>query len=307
MRGVKAAMLAVAFMVSCCVAVATPPIIPPVQYEQFCESQAISGTGAVEVITSVIDKRIALEYYNTMAGDGYLDMDQEQVYSQNADKVKREVSSVNDGNLANLNMYDNQKIIYTGTTPLTGGKYLRSKDFYGGMGNDIKELYSVNEMESDETTFFASTAPYDPTETVTTTIPCTPATCGSDATVYGSNVSNNATNSTSQIYPLVPTTASRSIAVSQENFAKDLKAAGRDQAAVVGLMGSLPTHVIGLETKNKFNGTWGTDATWHKIFYKDIKAHEMFTGKFEAQKTLKFHENPVPEYINVAACDGVDC
>ena len=57
----------------------------------------------------------------------------------------------------------------------------------------------------------------------------------------------------------------------------------------------IPSHLIGIETKNSFNGTWGTDATWHKIFYKDIKAHEMFTGKFEAEKTIKFHENPVPE------------
>ena len=56
-----------------------------------------------------------------------------------------------------------------------------------------------------------------------------------------------------------------------------------------------PSHLIGLETKNSFNGTWGTDAKWHKIFYKDIKAHEMFTGTFEAEKTIKFHENPVPE------------
>ena len=59
----------------------------------------------------------------------------------------------------------------------------------------------------------------------------------------------------------------------------------------------VPSHLIGLETKNSFNGTWGTDAKWHKIFYKDIKAHEMFTGTFEAEKTIKFHENPVPDKI----------
>ena len=68
----------------------------------------------------------------------------------------------------------------------------------------------------------------------------------------------------------------------------------------------VPSHLIGLETKNSFNGTWGTDATWHKIFYKDIKAHEMFTGVFEAEKTIKFHENPVPDRIR-APCEGIDC
>jgi len=68
----------------------------------------------------------------------------------------------------------------------------------------------------------------------------------------------------------------------------------------------IPTHLIGIDTKTSFNGTWGTDAKWHKIFYKDIKAHEMFTGTFEAEKLIKFHENPVPEKEK-KPCEGVDC
>jgi hypothetical protein len=71
-------------------------------------------------------------------------------------------------------------------------------------------------------------------------------------------------------------------------------------------MGNNPAHLIGLETRNSFNGTWGTDASMHKIFYKDIKAHEMFSGIFEAEKTIKFHETPVPEKDR-AVCDGIDC
>ncbi|MDD5735019.1 MAG: hypothetical protein PHQ39_06055, partial [Methanothrix soehngenii] len=85
-----------------------------------------------------------------------------------------------------------------------------------------------------------------------------------------------------------------------------LAKAGRDQDAVAALMGSNPAHLVGIETKNSFNGTWGTDATWHRIFYKDIKAHEMFTGTFEAEKVLKFHENPVGEKHR-APCEGIDC
>ena len=80
-----------------------------------------------------------------------------------------------------------------------------------------------------------------------------------------------------------------------EELINKLKDAGRDTDRVAELMGNNPAHLIGFETKNTFNGTWGTDATWHKIFYKDIKAHEMFSGTFEAEKTIKFHENPVPE------------
>jgi hypothetical protein len=70
-----------------------------------------------------------------------------------------------------------------------------------------------------------------------------------------------------------------------------------------------PSHMVGIDTKNSFNGTWGVDAKWHQIFYKDIKLHEQFTGTFEAEKMVKFHENPVPEedrdYQN--PCKDIDC
>jgi hypothetical protein len=260
MKGVVVAMaLAVGLMGLCGIVLANPPIVPPVQYEQFCENQKVSGTGVIDVSTSIIDKKIALEYYNTMAGDGDLELDQEHAYSQNADKLMRNISSVNGGDKSNLNLFENTKLTYSGATPLTGGKFLNSKAFYGGIGANVQELYSVNEMEQDETAFFSSTTPYEPK-------------CG----------------------------------MTPEDVVKNLKLAGRNTDAVADLMGSNPAHLIGIDTKNTFNGTWGTDATWHKIFYKDIKAHEMFTGKFEAEKTIKFHENPVPEKEH-APCEGIDC
>ncbi len=266
MKGVVlvALVLAVALMGGCSTVLANPPIVPPVQYEQFCENQKISGTGVVDVSTSVVDKKIALEYYNTMAGDGDLELDSEHAYSQNADKLKRNVSSVNGGDQSGLNLYENTKMTYSGSTPLTGGKYINSKAFYGGIGADVQEMFSVNEMEKDETTFFASTTPYEP---------------------------NNS---------------------SPEDLLGKLKEAGRNTSLTESLMTSqdgvyIPSHLIGIETKSTFNGTWGTDAKWHKIFYKDIKAHEMFTGKFEAEKTIKFHENPVPEKEGHIPCEGIDC
>jgi len=263
MKGVVAAMLIAALLACCGNVVATPPLVPPVQFEQFCEDQKVSGTGVVDVSTSIVDKKIALEYYNTMAGDGDIELDQEHAYSQDADKLKRNVSAVNGGNLSALNLYESTKLTYSGQTPLTGGKYLNSKEFYGGIGADVQEMYSVNQMEQDETGFFASTTPYNPPGS-------TP-----------------------------------------EQLVRDLKSAGRDQTAVNELMKtdegvSVPSHLIGIDTKNTFNGTWGTDAKWHKIFYKDIKAHEMFTGSFEAEKTIKFHENPVPENEQ-PPCAGIDC
>ena len=69
MKGVAVAIIIAALLACCGIAAATPPIIPPVQFEQFCENQKVSGTGAIDVSTSIVDKKIALEYYNTMAGD----------------------------------------------------------------------------------------------------------------------------------------------------------------------------------------------------------------------------------------------
>jgi uncharacterized protein GlcG (DUF336 family) len=258
MKGVVAAMLIAALLTCCGVGVAMPPIVPPVQYEQFCEAQKVSGQGVVDVSTSVIDKKIALEYYNVMSGDGLFELDQEHAYSQDADKLKRNVSSVNDGLESNLNLYETTKLTYQGAVPLVGGKYIHSKTFYGGIGADIQEMFAVNEMEKDETSFFVSTTPYNPPNS------------------------------------------------SPEQLVKDLKTAGRNQTRVAELMGLNPAHLIGIDTKTTFNGTWGTDAKWHKIFYKDIKAHEMFTGKFEAEKLIKFHENPVPEKVR-HPCEGIDC
>jgi hypothetical protein len=263
MKGVAiAALIAVALIGCCSTALATPPLVPPVQYEQFCENQKVSGTGVIDVSTSIIDKKIALEYYNVMAGDGDLELDQEHAYSQNADKLKRNVSSVNGGNESGLNLFENTKLTYSGVTPLVGGKYLHSKAFYGGIGADIQEMFAVTEMEKEQTSFFTSTTPYNPC--------CT----------------------------------------TPEDLVNQLKDAGRDTDLVEALMSEggvyNPAHLIGIDTKNTFNGTWGTDAKWHKIFYKDIKAHEMFTGQFEAEKLIKFHENPVPENAH-APCEGIDC
>jgi len=302
MKGVIVAILIIALLTCCGIVAATSPIVSPVQYEQFCEDQKVSGTGAIDVSTSIVDKKIALEYYNAMTGNGDLELDQENAYSQNSDKLKRNISSVNGGNESNLNLYNNEKITYSGETPLTGGKYLQSKAFYGGMGADIKEVFSVNEMEKDQTTFFTSTAPYNPTKPSVQPASCYPAPCYPvPCCPYMSEGSGP------QIYPLsYPDASSTSSSSTPEQLVKDLKSAGRDQNKVSDLMGDDPAHVIGMETKNSFNGTWGTDATWHKLFYKDIKAHEMFTGQFEADKTIKFHENPVPENER-PACDGIDC
>jgi hypothetical protein len=242
-------------------ALATPPLPPPIQYEQFCEEQKVAGTGVVDVSTSIIDKKIALEYYNVMNGDGDLELDQTHVYSQRAEKINRSVPAINGTKDSRLNLYETTKMTYAGETPLVGGKYLHSKAFYGGIGADIQEMFAVNEMEKDQTTFFAST------------------------------------------HPLIKNVSPEKY---KDEFQKMLRDNRTNENNINKLMDGIPAHLIGIDTKNAFNGTWGTDAKWHKIFYKDIKAHEMFTGKFEAEKMIKFHEYPVPEMLE-HPCAGVDC
>ena len=321
--------LTVALVAFCGIAASTPPLVPPVQYEQFCENQKVAGTGVIDMSTSIIDKKIALEYYNVMAGDGAIELDQEQAYSQNADKLKRELSSMQNDNdkrgddqpkpkdniatvnsnsneplygenacdkggcpekdkddKTNLNLYETSKMTYSGETPLVGGKYLHSKNFYGGIGADIQEMFAVNEMEKEQETFFASTTPYDLHPEKNHKGP------GPQPYTGVADPKNFKSKSKSPESP--------------EQLIHELERAGRDTERVEDLMGNNPAHLIGIDTKSSFNGTWGTDAKWHKIFYKDIKAHEMFSGKFETEKLLKFHESPVPEKEH-RACEGIDC
>ena len=67
-----------------------------------------------------------------------------------------------------------------------------------------------------------------------------------------------------------------------------------------------PAMLVGIDTKNSFNGTWGTDSYWHEIFQKNILAHQRFTGTFEAEKLIKLHEKTAPGKER-RGCDGIDC
>lgn len=265
MKGVAVAAIAAVLLACFGLAVANPPLPEPLQYEQFCENQKVSGTGTIDINTQIIDKKIALEYMNYMAGDGDIEIDQTHAYSQKAKKLERNVSAVNDTRNSSLNLWENTKLTYNSEhTPLVGGKYLHSKAFYGGIGADVTELFAVNQMEKEQTGFFVSTANLN-------------------------NIGPNAEKMASKL---------------KDAGLKDVMA--NNEGNVSKLMGNDPAHLIGIDTKSSFNGTWGVDATWHKIFYKDIKLHQAFSGKFEVEKLIKFHEYPVPEIVD-KPCKGIDC
>jgi hypothetical protein len=100
MKGVVAALIAASLLASVGFVMATPPLPVPRQYEQFCENPKVSGTGAIDISSSLVDKKIALEYYNVMSGDGDLELDQSHAYSQKP--IERNVSAINGGNNTSL-------------------------------------------------------------------------------------------------------------------------------------------------------------------------------------------------------------
>ncbi|NYT02928.1 MAG: hypothetical protein GKC10_09275 [Methanosarcinales archaeon] len=243
MKGiVSLASIIITALLACSVAVANPPLEEPVQYEQYCEDQKVAGTGVIDISTSMVDKKIALEYFNVMSGEGDIELDSEHTLSENASKLLRNATDKE----MPFNLFEESKLTFKGDTPLVGGKFLHSKSFYGGIGAQIQESFSVTEIEKEQKAFFAST---------------------------------------------------------------DARGHWTDESKIEELsdvFNASPTHLVGLNTKNSFTGTWGTDSAWHKIFYKDIKDHQMFTGTFEAEKLIKFHEAPFSERPT-PPCAGVDC
>jgi len=216
-----------------------PPLPQQAQDEEYCNRLRVAGTGTIDIAQSVVDRRLGLEYYNFLNGNGDFEMDSSNGVSTDAALLQADV----DGTKRPLNLYETSRMTYKGETPLVGFKYINSREFWGGIGAEVQESFSVTEMEREGTTFFASTMPD-----------------GNDS---------------------LPQTL------------EELRQAS-------------PVHIVGIDVTNSFNGTWETNAHWHKILQKDIKDHQMFSGQFEVKKLLKFHESPVPDLPDIR-CWGVDC
>jgi hypothetical protein len=227
------------FLLSVLPAFATSAITEQVQDGDFCNMLKVTGTGTFEMGVSVKDRQIGLEYYNFMYGDGDLEMDTGTVEAQRAAKLP----GMEKGSAVPLNLWEASKITYSGKTPMVGMKYINSKAFWGGIGAEITETFSVTEMEREGNSYFAST---NPASYIT------------------------------------------------------------DPKKIKEMLKVSPVHTVGIQTKNSFNGTWQTDARMHKMFSKDIKVHESFTGKFDVQKMIKFRESPMEEKKQ-SGCEDIDC
>ncbi|MEI6103461.1 MAG: isopeptide-forming domain-containing fimbrial protein, partial [Methanothrix sp.] len=200
----------------------------PLQYEQFCDTRTISGTGKMESTVSVKDTRVALEYASAIAGEGDIEIDSVQAMSEAAGKLQRFVSSLNQTNLSNMNFYEASKVNFRGDTSLIGSKSIRSVSFHGGMGAGIDEAFRVDQMETNQTTYFGSTT--------------------------------NATQA----------------------------------------------HVVGMDTQSTFNGSMNSRERVHKMFDTKIDSDDTFSGRFDIESEVKFHQNATQVKAE-PACEGIDC
>ncbi|OPX77119.1 MAG: hypothetical protein A4E45_02306 [Methanosaeta sp. PtaB.Bin039] len=102
-------------------------------------------------------------------------------------------------------------------------------------------------------------------------------------------------------------------------IAREEWAASNGFESFAALQEASPSHLLGIDTKNEFRGTWGMDSRWHVTLQKDIKSHQRFTGAFEVQKLTKIHEAPFHENETVGCsfegpivgevrqCAGTEC
>jgi uncharacterized repeat protein (TIGR01451 family) len=93
----------------------------PVQYEQYCESRKVAGKGKIDVSTNMVNKKLALEYSNSMAGNGDIEIESENALSESASKLQRSLGN----NTTSLNLYENTEIAYSGETPFVWRKVPR--------------------------------------------------------------------------------------------------------------------------------------------------------------------------------------
>ena len=129
----------------------------PSQYEQFCDTRTVLGSGRIDSAMSVKDRRLALQYNDAMAGDGDIELSAVQAMSEKADKLRRDVPALNQTNLSSMNFFESSKVDFQGDTPLAGSKSLRSDTLAGGTGSSIEESFEAEEIEKNQSTYFGST------------------------------------------------------------------------------------------------------------------------------------------------------
>jgi hypothetical protein len=80
----------------------------------------MSGSGNVDMSTSAIDKRTALDYSSALSGNGDLEMNPENVLSESARNLTRNIRFIREIRPSNLTLFDSSKVTYSCTRPWYG-------------------------------------------------------------------------------------------------------------------------------------------------------------------------------------------
>jgi hypothetical protein len=65
-------------------------------------------------------------------------------------------------------------------------------------------------------------------------------------------------------------------------------------------------HVVGMDTQSTFNGSMNSRERVHKMFDTKIDSDDTFSGRFDIEREVKFHQNATQVKAE-PACEGIDC
>ncbi len=101
----------------------------------------VSGTGAVDISRSVVNRMEDFEYYNAMSGDGSLDI---------GNGLKDVSKSENDSSARTT------RLSYSGDVPLVGLKRVEQGSLLRGTHTSVEEAFSATQIEKEQTTSIGS-------------------------------------------------------------------------------------------------------------------------------------------------------
>jgi len=101
----------------------------------------VSGTGAVDISRSVMNRMEDFEYYNAMSGDGSLDI------GPGAKEVSKSWNDVS---------ARTTRLSYSGDVPLVGLKRVERGSLLSGTHTSVEEAFSATQIEKEQTTSVSS-------------------------------------------------------------------------------------------------------------------------------------------------------
>jgi hypothetical protein len=146
---VLAALVIATFMVG--TVAAMPPIIPPDQEQYFTEKSCVQGSGIFSIEKSIVDKAVAIDVYELIAGEGNFAMTSEERLNESA------VDPTDEANYQHTKMIQFD-IIGFPEGGMMGTEMYSSPSFHKGTGASVTEFFAVEEMQKCEKVSIFTTA-----------------------------------------------------------------------------------------------------------------------------------------------------